>query len=52
MSTRRWEPDPAEVAVWVEASCAAQELDAKITEPAVLDEAAHLLRDRDDEAAA
>jgi hypothetical protein len=52
MSTRRWEPDPAEVAVWVEASCAAQELAAKITDPGVLDEAAHLLRDSAEDAAA
>jgi hypothetical protein len=52
MKQRPWEPDPAEVAAWVEASCSAQELAAKITDPEVLEEAAHLLRGRDDAAAA
>jgi hypothetical protein len=36
----------------VEASCAAQELDAKITDPDLVAQTAHLLRDTDDEAAA
>jgi hypothetical protein len=40
------------VAAWVEASCSAQDLAARITDPGVLDAAALLLRDRDEAAAA
>ena len=47
MSAPRWEPDPGEIAAWVEESCAAQELPAKVTDATVLEDAAHLLRDRD-----
>ena len=44
MSAPRWEPDPAEIAAWVEASCSSQEIPAKVTDATTLDDLAHLLK--------
>lgn len=43
MSAPRWEPDPAEIAALVEASCRAQGIPVRVEDPATLEEVALLL---------